>query len=97
MRDSTAVLDVLRSWKFVPQDDGTSFDLSFGETYQDRMVRVELSDTDVTIRLMLGNEVPVWSVRLTNAPFALFRGALELAVAEAELKSEAVLVTVIPR
>jgi hypothetical protein len=86
MMDSMRMLDDLRGREFVPQDDGVTFDLRFGATCEDRMVRVTFDDNEVTVRFMTGNEVELWSARFTDAPFGLFQRALDKAVADAAFR-----------
>lgn len=72
------MLDTLRKREFVPNDDGTTFDLSFGQSYTDRMVRVAMDDIEVIILLMTGNEVELWAVNLQNVPLEIFTENLNM-------------------
>lgn len=83
MIDSMAMLDALQELGFTPHEDGSTFDLAFGDAYADRMVRVGFDDNQVTIYVLTGNEVGLWDVRLREAPYALFKLTLDAAVSEA--------------
>ena len=85
MVDSMAILNTLQTKNFCPQPDGETFDLSNGETYQDRMVRVIMSDDDIHVLLMTGNQVEIWGAVLRNPPLTIATSVIGLAVAEAKL------------
>lgn len=88
MRDSARMLETLRQWGFVPDEDRCTYDLSFGRTFLDRMVRVEMDEASVTIRLMTGDGIELWFTPLQGVPYDIFRAILEVTTAMAEMHSE---------